>query len=59
MTQYGFYDNDIMDEVLASDMIYATKATPESTIWKDSWFEDSFRGGSWGVPDTWVWQKFG
>lgn len=45
MTQYGFYDNDIMDEVIVSDMIHASNVCNyESTTWKKSWLEDS----SWG-----------
>lgn len=44
MTMYGINDNDIMDEVLISDMIHADKITSDLGFGKDSWLEDSFPG---------------
>ena len=44
MTMYGINDNDIMDEVLVSDMIHADKVVSEFGFGKDSWLEDSLGG---------------
>ena len=53
MTMYGINDNDIMDEVIVSDMISASNACKNPYVWcgKDSWFEDSTwrEGGTSGM----------
>ena len=41
MTQYGFYDNDIMDEVIASDMIHATSMGNFKSDYNNPWYSNS------------------
>ena len=45
MTQYGFYDNDIMDEEVVCDMIHATSMGGFGTEYNRPWYADSYRGG--------------
>lgn len=62
MTQYGFFDNDIMDEVMVSDMIGASNACKNPYVWcgKDSWLEDSAwrEGGTDGMVSELIDMEF-
>lgn len=48
MTEYGFYDNDIMDEVMASDIIHATGMGGFQTEYNRPWYED-WHSGPYGL----------
>ena len=41
MTQYGFNDNDIMDEVIICDIIHATSMGNFESEWNRPWYESS------------------
>ena len=37
MTEYGFYDNDIMDEPIVCDMIYGVDACKNGLSWTQAY----------------------